>query len=195
MLDIGHDISIGLARRDEVAEIRAMQAFSLQVLGAPYYTPREIDGFIAHFGTMDEAVVDEGHYFIGRTADGSLVVSGGWSQREPGYERGHLYGPADIATAATGTVRSVFIHPGMARMGLGSRLMRTVEQDAAGNGIEKLRLMATLSGRPFYTRLGWREEGAKTIALPGGGQFRCVAMSRQLSAGTGSPFGAAVENA
>jgi hypothetical protein len=45
-----------------------------------------------------------------------------------------------------------------------------------------LRLMSTLSGLTFYTRLGWRAEGEKAIALPGGLCLRCMSMAKPITA-------------
>jgi hypothetical protein len=41
-------------------------------------------------------------------------------------------------------------------------------------------MMATLSGVPFYARLGYRAEGEKTVPLRGGLRFRCMTMSKTL---------------
>ena len=64
---------------------------------------------------------------------------------------------------------------------MASALMAHVERDAVEAGICILRLMATLSGLGFYRRLGWRAEGEKAIALPGGLRFRCMSMSKSIA--------------
>ena len=64
LLEIANGIAVRRASRNEIPAIRDMQERSLTLLGADYYTAEEIAAFIAHVGTMDDAVVDEGHYFV-----------------------------------------------------------------------------------------------------------------------------------
>jgi GNAT superfamily N-acetyltransferase len=180
-IQIRNTIAIRLARTREIPAIRAMQERSLAVLGAPYYSPQEIAGFIENVGTMDNAVVDEGHYFVAVNHAGAIMACGGWSQREPGYDRLRAVGVADSPRSGTATVRSVFVDPVVARRGVASALMAHIERDAACHGVRVLRLMSTLSGLTFYTRLGWRAEGEKAIALPDGLRLRCVSMAKPVA--------------
>ena len=173
-------IAIRVANRSDIPAIRNMQHRSLAVLGAAFYSADEIAAFVALAGTMDDHVVDEGHYFVAVDGGNRIVASGGWSRREPGYDRARASGLADAPASAGATVRSVFVDPALARRGIASALMAHVEEDALENGIRTLRLMATLSGHAFYERLGWLVEGDKTIALPGGLSFRCTSMSKAL---------------
>jgi len=46
-------------------------------------------------------------------------------------------------------VRSVFVDPAIARRGVGSAIMRHVEEDAALHCVRLLGLTATLSGAPL----------------------------------------------
>ena len=57
--------------------------------------------------------------------------------------------------------------------------MRRTETDAAGNGIETLRLTATLSGVPLYRALGYSEGGQRDLLL-GSVRFGCLEMSKCL---------------
>jgi GNAT superfamily N-acetyltransferase len=170
------------ATRSEIPTIRAMQERSLTELGADFYSPAEIAGLIDSVGTMDDAVIDEGHYFVAVDPVGAVRASGGWSLREPGYDRARIAGAADRPAVAGATVRSVFVDPAIARCGVASALMAYLERDAGNHGIRGMRLTATLSGLAFYTRLGWRTEGKKVIALPGGLRFGCVSMSKRMAA-------------
>ena len=180
-IQISNAFAIRLARTWDIPAIRAMQERSLAVLGAPFYAPEEIAGFIEKIGTMDNAVVDEGHYFVTVNHAGAILASGGWSQREPGYDRVRAAGVADSPRSGIATVRSVFVDPAIARRGIASALMAHFERDAAFHAIRVLRLMSTLSGLTFYERLGWRAEGEKAIALPGGLRLRCMSMAKPIA--------------
>lgn len=180
-IQIAGGITVRYACKTDIPAIRAMQQRSMAVLGVPYYSPVEIAAFMTAVGTMDDAVVDEGHYFCAEDARGTILASGGWSRREPGYDRGPAGGMTRGAQPHPATVRSVFIDPPAARRGIASALMAHVEADAARHEIHVLRLTAMLSGLAFYTRLGWRAEGEKAIVLPGGLRFGCMSMSKPIS--------------
>jgi hypothetical protein len=98
------DHSIRTALPSDIPALRAMQQRSMTTLGVNYYMPGVPERFISRFGTMDFAVVDEGHYFVCVDADGHIAGSGGWSRRPPGYDGVAAAPlPADVAT-----VRGVF---------------------------------------------------------------------------------------
>ncbi|MGE0116985.1 MAG: GNAT family N-acetyltransferase [Dongiaceae bacterium] len=174
-------IAIRHSRRADIPAIRAMQERSLRVLGGAFYAPGEIAAFLAEIGTMDDAVVSEGHYFLAADAAGAILASGGWSRQAPGYDRAATGVAADPSEMRAATVRSVFVDPAAARRGIATAMMARIEQDAAAHGVGVLRMMATLSGLPFYARIGYRAEGEKTLALPGGLRFRCMTMSKTLA--------------
>lgn len=119
-------------------------------------------------------------HFVAVNADGAILASGGWSRRTPGYDRAAIIGAAERKGAGAATVRSVFVDPAVARRGLATAIMATIEQDAAAHCVGMLSMMATLSALSFYARLGYRAEGDKTVALPGGLYFPCVTMSKTL---------------
>jgi GNAT superfamily N-acetyltransferase len=173
-------IAIRPARPADIPAVRAMQERSLRVLGAPFYTDAEVDTFLREIGTMDDAVVYEGHYFVATGAGGAILGSGGWSRKAPGYDRARASGVADEAAAGAATVRSVFVDPAATRRGIARAIMERVERNAVAHGIGTLGMMATLSGVAFYARLGYRPGGEKTLALPGGLRFGCVSMSKPL---------------
>ncbi len=170
-------ITIRTAQAADIPAIRAMQEKSMRVLGGNHYTPDEIAAFVAQFGTMDFAVVREGHFLVATDQNGSLLGSGGWSRLAPGYQRGS--GAAsprrDIAT-----VRGVFVDPGATRNGIGTTIMRHTEADAARHGVSMLKLTATLSGVALYEALGYRETARRAIDLRDGLRFGCVDMEKQL---------------
>jgi GNAT superfamily N-acetyltransferase len=172
------EVTIRRARREDAEALRGMQALSLCSLGADRYSAEQVAAFLAHVGTMDEELLDEGTYFVAER-DGELVGSGGWSLRTPGY----------AATAAepephrggAPTVRSVFVHPTAARRGVGTLLVDTVEADVIGHGHHSVRLTATRSGEAFYAALGYRRVAPAALALPDGTTFPCTRMAKELT--------------
>jgi predicted N-acetyltransferase YhbS len=166
------------ARASDIPAVRAMQARSMWTLGADFYTEAEMANFMDAFGTMDDAIVVEGHFFIAEDPGGAVLASGAWSRARPGYAAGmSATGPA----AEMPTVRSVFVDPAIARRGLGSAIMRRVEDDAASHCVRLLSLTATLSGAPLYERLGYQVQEVTQIAFPDQTRFGCVKMTKPLA--------------
>jgi GNAT superfamily N-acetyltransferase len=155
-----------------------MQEHSMWVLGSDFYEAGEIAGFLTEFGTMDDAVVHEGHYFVAEGHRGAIVGSGGWTRKRAGY--------ADALGTGRHTedgpsVRSVFVDPAATRRGIASAIMGRVEQDAIEHGVPALHLTATLSGVPLYARLGYLTEEFTELVLRDDSRFGCVRMAKQLA--------------
>ncbi len=155
----------------DIPAIDAMHFLSVQGLGSVDYSPAELEAFISH-GTYDPAMVHGGTYYVieDRSIEdgGRVVASGGWAQRLP-----HSQAPgagideqASILSPTSAKIRSVFVHPKYARRGLGSRLVRHAEKEAAAAGFRLLELWASLTGVPLYRRLGYQE--IRRLAIPGG---------------------------
>lgn len=164
----------------DAAPLRAMQERSLRRLGGPFYPADLIERFIRQVGTLDDALLGEGRYYLARDPTGAVVASGGWSLLQPGYDRG---GAAVRRVAAVEpTVRAVYVDPDHARRGLGTAIMRRIEADAAAAGVEALGLAATLSGIDLYASLGYQRGRRRFLTLPDGTAFPVVAMHKRLAA-------------
>ncbi|WP_374447112.1 N-acetyltransferase family protein [Stella sp.] len=170
------DYRIRKATAADIAAVREMQARSMRTLGGRFYGVDAVERFLAQVGTMDDRVVDEGHYFIAIDRAGRPVGSGGWSRQRPAYAG---EGPAMLPTALA-TVRSVFVCPDHARRGVATRIMALAEEDAVLFGVEHMRLAATLSGIPLYEALGWRRVRPYAIRLTDGTRLDCLEMEKGL---------------
>lgn len=147
------------------------------VLGGDCYTAGEIARFLTEFGTMDDAIVEEGHYFVAEDPTGAILGSGGWTRSRPSYADALGAGPA----ADTPTVRGVFVDPAAARCGVASAVMWRSERDAAEHGVRSLRLTATLSGVSLYEKLGYDLEEVTEIGFPDLTRFGCVKMRKSFA--------------
>ena len=99
---------IRLANPADIPAMRTMQERSMRVIGGDFYTSDEIANFLALCGTMDDAVVEEGHYFVAEDHYGAILGSGGWSRSRPSYAKAAA---ASEAAPAKPTVRSVLSIP------------------------------------------------------------------------------------
>lgn len=161
--------TIRTARSADIPAMRRTQVRSMRILGRAWYPEHVISALLAEVGTMQDAVVAEGHSFVAEDETGQILGTGGWSRLVPGYARGLdnvkalVRPPAHVAT-----VRSVFVEPAVARHGIGTAIMQQIEWDAAAAGIACLHMTATLSGEPLYAVLGYRPTGYGALSLAGG---------------------------
>jgi N-acetylglutamate synthase-like GNAT family acetyltransferase len=172
------ELQMRRAERGDETALLSMQADSIRVLGAPYYSSDALEAFIARVGTMDPTLIDERRYFVVERA-GQIIACGGWSTRRPQYaafaKAGHAKQHADGPV-----VRSVFVSPCLARLGLGRRLMARIESEIAEAGFRTVALTATLSGAPFYARLGYAAAPQVSLALGDGLEIAGVPMRKDL---------------
>lgn len=148
------------------------------VLGSDFYTSNEIANFLTLFGTMDDAVVEEGHYFVAEGHRGAILGSGGWTRSRPRYANAIA---ASEATTGLSTVRSVFVDPAATRRGVASAIMSRTERDALTNKVDTLHLTATLSGVALYEAFGYQTEEATELTFPDQSRFGCVKMRKSLA--------------
>ena len=172
------ELKLRRAQARDLAELREMQALSVRRLCPPVYAPRQIEAFLAH-GTMDDALVADGTYFVAE-AEGRLVGSGGWSLRTPGYARA-AGGAMPPPAPGEATIRAVFVHPDWGRMGVAAALMAAAERDARGEGAGIATLAATLSGVELYVRLGYRRTACFQLAFENGVGLPVVHMRKRLA--------------
>jgi GNAT superfamily N-acetyltransferase len=182
------EIALRRARRDDIPAIDAMHALSVEALGAADYTAAEIALFLWHLGTYDPTLIDDGTYFV-LEHDGCVVGSGGWSDRLP-----HTEIPAPTPGAGkpkvepyslsphSAKIRSIFVHPGYARLGLGSRLVRHAEAEAVAGGYRLLELWSSLTGLPLYRKLGYLDIAPMAIPCASGAVLPAVHMAKLVPA-------------
>ncbi|MDP2733755.1 MAG: GNAT family N-acetyltransferase [Hoeflea sp.] len=169
--------TIRRARPADIPSIRTMQERSMWILGGSFYSDDEIADFLTQYGTMDDAVVAEGHFFVAENRSGKILGSGGWTRRRPRYATG----PGEsVETETLPTVRSVFVDPAAEWRGIASSLMARIESDALDHGMREIILTATLSGASLYERLGYRALGRELLPLNNGSSFGCIQMTKQL---------------
>jgi len=79
-------------------------------------------------------------------------------------------------------VTAVFVHPRLARRGVGSALLRVLERDAARAGATRLVVRAALSALAFYEAAGFSGGRVIAVPLPGGGALPARLLARRLPA-------------
>jgi len=178
-------VNIRKATLADVSSIEALIAASARSLGLSDYTPTQIEAALLGAWGVDTEIIRDGTYFVGMKVgmEEELVLCGGWSRRATSFggdsyarRESRLLDPEREAAR----IRAFFVHPGWARRGLASRLLKICEGEAKAAGFAAVELVSTLPGEPFYARHGYQPEQRRSYALPGGRDIEFVPMRRLL---------------
>jgi GNAT superfamily N-acetyltransferase len=130
--------TIRRATPDDAEAIWVVHRSSILNLGRAYYSAEEVESW-AHGLTPDgdaKAMTEGGETMeIAVAADGRTVAFCSWRDDE---------------------VLAVYVHPDGARQGIATRLLARAEAAIAENGHGRIRISASLAGRGFYEKRGYR---------------------------------------
>ena len=160
---------VRLAQPDDVADLQALIARSARGLSIGYYTPAQIDAVVRHVFGVDTQLIADRTYFVIEN-HGQMVACGGWSRRRTLFGGDQAKsGPDPLLDPTTDAarIRAFFVDPGMARRGLGRRLMTECIRAARAAGFRALELVSTLHGEPLYAATGFSVIERFDLALPG----------------------------
>lgn len=170
------------ARTSDIAAIAELLPPSIHGLQAATYSQAQREAAIGPVFGVDTRLIEDGTYFVVEAGGGELVGCGGWSFRRTPF--GGDASARDDAVLDPETeaarIRAFFVHPGWARRGIGSLIMRHCEAEAVARGFRKLELTATLAGEPLYARHGFEALRRFDFALPGGEGLPLVLMEKRL---------------
>ncbi len=172
---------VRLAEPEDAPALRALIADSVRRLQLGDYTQAQIDGALGTALGLDTQLIADRHYFVAEAADGTLVASGGWSDRRT------LFGSDGAAAREddridpavdAAKIRAIFVHPDWARQGLGSLVLATVEDAARAAGFRRFEMGSTLTGVALYTLKGYRPGELIEVPLPNGERLPILKMTK-----------------
>src|SRR5215831_15290788 len=157
-----------ILRAATMADVPAVQeliGLSVRGLSGGHYTVAQVDAAMDEVFGVDTQLISDGTYYV---VDHSAnpVAAGGWSARRTlfgGDQMKQSEDPLLDPTVDAARIRAFFVHPDWARRGLASRLYDTCERAAPAAGFRRFELMATLSGEPLYSALGFT--GVERVVL------------------------------
>jgi len=156
-----------------LAEARVLHASSFKVLAAEKHSAEQI---AAHLKSMRaDAYADEllaCNLALAVLPDGAIAATAGWITVE--------------GAPATARIRKVFVHPELARRGLGRRMVLDAEARARAAGIEHFVVRANVNAVPLYRSLGYEEQDTGTMAVADGVELPVVFMAKESSGSDGS---------
>jgi len=172
-----------VATANDVAAIRSLIEASVRGLQVGDYSAAQREGALATVFTIDSQLIADGTYFVAVAEDGTLAGCGGWSFRKTLYGGDHQVekiAPERLDAAVDAAkVRAIFVHPDLARMGVGSLILEAAENAAAAQGFTRFEMGSTLTGVGLYTLRGYREMTRFMVPVGGGETIEVVRMVKE----------------
>lgn len=152
------ETTLRLATCDDIQEISQLIKLSARKLGGEFYDKSTVEGALkGAFGVDTQLIKDKTYYVI--ETNKQIIACGGWSYRNTlfGSDTNTIRDPKKLnPKAEAAKIRAFFIHPDLARQGLGKVLLDKCESKAQKYGFIKTQLMSTLSGIAFYKKNGYQ---------------------------------------
>jgi putative acetyltransferase len=164
-LELGRRVESVRIRPAAHADVEALvrvHASSIRELCATSYTTDEIESWAAdvrpemYIGWIDTRMV------IVAELEGDVV---GLGQLNP----------------TSGEIDKLFVHPAVARRGIGAALLRALEQSAVERGFTEVSLSASLNAAAFYAAAGFESRGRTMCGLRAGGALLGERMVKRLT--------------
>lgn len=157
------------ATRSDISALGELIELSGRALSAGYYSPEQADAITRYVFGVDTQIIDDQTYFA-IERDSHIVACGGWSKRRTLFGGDQTKtGPDPLLDPVTepARIRAFFVHPSMARRGLGRQLMAACTGASRQAGFSSLELVATLPGEPLYLATGFMVVDRFSLDLPG----------------------------
>ena len=153
------DLTLKLASISDAEEIRRLMNLSIVDLQKGYLTDAQIEASFAGMGLDTQLIKDQTYFCVW---DGDVLAGcGGWSYRATLHGGDHSANrditPLDPATDRA-RIRAMYTHPDHVKRGIGRMVIEAAEDAARAKGFKELEMAATLAGKPFYLKCGYRIE-------------------------------------
>lgn len=142
--------------------IARVHVAAIRDLNSPFYTPEQIAAW-----SSDK----QPERYVQALEDGEFMVVAELPE-------GDIVG---FGSSMGDEIRAVYVDPGHARLGIGSRLLDALESEARSRGESSLRLDSSLGAVAFYTAHGYVARERVLHRLRGGCQLECVPMTKAIN--------------
>lgn len=155
------NIEINLAKSEDVENILELQAISLKVLSSKIYNNRQIDSLIR----------SQNLYRLKNLHNETIFVA---------YYCAKLVGFASLSCHPPNRINAIFVHPDFTRLGIGTKLLKTLENIAIERRYRTLYVMSSLMAVEFYQAMGYKKNHRSGFWSEGNTWIPCVIMKKQL---------------
>lgn len=127
--------------------VRSVHFESIKELGLEGYTQKQVDAWAQGCTSANyaAAIDSEDLYFVVAEDDRGVV----------GFGSLKFDSPEDYEATIDAEVTAVYVHPAVARDGVGSKIYAELECRARERGVQTLGLSASLNAVPFYESHGY----------------------------------------
>jgi putative acetyltransferase len=151
------DVSIRLARPEDLDRVIELQTQSLKLLGSANYSPQQIQALVtgqAAWRGRDEVI------FLAESA-GELVGFSGLSTQNQ-------------------QITAVYTHPQFARQGVGTQVLQALETAAIEKRYHSLWVISSLTAVNFYQARGYKLLRKTGFRAEGGEWIACFVLKKRL---------------
>jgi putative acetyltransferase len=145
------------ATPDDATAVNGVHLDSVAGLGPAAYDEEQVAAWGTGADPDDYAVDADDNHFVVAEVDGE-VRGFGELVFDPGD---YLEPPVDAE------VKAVYVHPSVARQGVGSALLAELERAARENGVDAVGLWASKNAVPFYEARGYDHVGERAHEFGG----------------------------
>ncbi|MEH1924171.1 GNAT family N-acetyltransferase [Nostoc sp.] len=156
-------IKIRLAQPQDRNQIFDIQRDATQTLCSTDYSPEQIQALLNDI-QVDKSQVEERKDIVFVAEIGEKIV---------GFSAYSRY-----------WVNALYVHPQYVRQGVGTELLKAVENEAYSQNVKTLAVCASITAKPFYEASGYQEFSKTYITSSSGIYIPCSRMQKWLSPST-----------
>lgn len=175
--------SLRPALESDKAALNELIALSGVELSAGFYTDEQAQAITREVYGVDSSLISDGTFYAVES-DGVIIACGGWGKRAVDCGGDHAKTGTDRLldpVSEPARIRAFFVHPGMARRGLGAMLLDHCTSEARRAGFMALELMSTMPGEPLYLKYGFQPLERIDMPLSGGVTVALTRMQKEIS--------------
>lgn len=139
------EVSVRTAVPGDARRIRDVHLASIEGLAGQRYTQKQVAAWAHERDPEEYPIESDDTRFLVAEADGR-VIGFGWMKPEAS---------AYFQTDVEGEITAIYVHPSVARHGVGSRLYVELEAQAIRAGVGSMGLWASRNAVPFYEAKGY----------------------------------------
>jgi GNAT superfamily N-acetyltransferase len=150
------------AREEDAEGIRRVHVKAIRDIAHSHYSPAEIDAWAGPHQPEHYLDSIRNKEFYVAEEDGAVIGFGTLNSEE-------------------NEIEAVYVSPEVLRHGVGSAILRQLEERARKLGLKSLRLYASLNAVPFYRSAGYEADKITKHRLASGLEIDCVLMTKKLT--------------
>jgi len=164
------DVSVREATPGDAHRICDVHLASIEGLASQSYTEEQVTAW-AHDRDPDEYPIESEDTYSVVAEDETAVIGFGWMKPDAGEY---------FQTEVDGEITAIYIHPSVARRGIGSRIYTTLEAQAIQWNVDSLGLWASRNAVSFYEAQGYKRVTERIHEYQDGIELTLVEMEKQL---------------